>query len=105
MGLWDLGIDGFRAGRWNPGMEDSARVSKEAFDDLLLVASLLKAELVAVTRALGEVARLSNVGLDVPTWVEEGRLAAVREALARAEGTDPQLAARLRNYLIEEHGG
>lgn len=86
-------------------MEDSNRVSREAFEDLLLVGALLKADVVAVTRALGEVARILNVELDVQALFEKGRLEAIREALARAEGTDEALAGRLRAYLVEEHGG
>lgn len=80
-------------------MEDPNRVSKEAFEDLLLVGLLLKAELLAVTRALGEVARLSNAGLDIPALVETGRREAIQEALERAEGTDLALAEKLRGYL------
>ena len=83
-------------------MEDAIGVSREAFEDLLQVGTLLKADVVSLTRALGEVARLSNVELDVPALFESGRREALREALARAEGTDEALAGRLRSYLFEE---
>jgi hypothetical protein len=69
------------------------------FEDLLLVLTLLKADVVSAVRVLDEVAQHLKVALDVPARFEAGRLEAIREALKRAECNDTALAEKLRGYL------
>ena len=80
-------------------MENPTEMPKATFEYLLLVVTLLKADVVSAVRVLDEVAQHLKVALDVPARFEAGRLEALREALERADSSDAALAANLRGYL------
>ena len=82
-------------------MENPTEMPGATFEDLLLVVTLLKADVLAAVRVLDEVAQHLKVALDVPARFEAGRLEALREALERAEKYDAALAAKLRCHLTQ----